>query len=30
MALSKIRQTGSLLDYQREFEKLQNKVDNWS
>lgn len=30
MALSKIRQTGSLSDYQREFEKLQNKVDNWS
>lgn len=30
MALSKIRQTGSLLDYQREFEKLQNKVHNWS
>lgn len=30
MALSKIRQTGSLRDYQREFERLQNKVDNWS
>ena len=30
MALAKIRQKGSLGDYQREFEKLQNKVDNWS
>lgn len=29
-ALSKIRQTGSLRDYQKEFERLMNKVDNWS
>ncbi|CAA0265790.1 unnamed protein product [Arabidopsis thaliana] len=29
-ALSKIQQTGSLRDYQREFERLTNKVDNWS
>ncbi|CAA7051508.1 unnamed protein product [Microthlaspi erraticum] len=28
--LSKIRQTGSLGDYQREFEQLRNKVHNWS
>nr|VDD08912.1 unnamed protein product [Brassica oleracea] len=29
-ALSKIRQTGSLRDYQREFERLQNKVSGWT
>lgn len=29
-ALSKIQQTGSLRDYQREFEKLQNKVTGWT
>lgn len=29
-ALSKIQQTGSLRDYQKEFERLMNKVENWS
>lgn len=29
-ALSKIRQTGTLREYQKEFERLQNKVNNWS
>lgn len=29
-ALSKIRQKGSLKDYHREFERLQNKVTGWS
>lgn len=29
-ALSKIRQTGSLREYQKEFERLMNKTDNWS
>lgn len=29
-ALSKIRQTGSLREYQREFERLQNKVSGWT
>ncbi|XP_023638902.1 uncharacterized protein LOC111830637 [Capsella rubella] len=29
-ALSKIQQTGSLREYQREFEQLQNRVENWS
>lgn len=29
-ALSKIHQTGSLREYQKEFERLMNKVDNWS
>lgn len=29
-ALSKIRQTGSLREYQREFERLQNKVTGWT
>lgn len=29
-ALSKIQQTGSLREYQREFEQLQNRVTNWS
>ncbi|CAA0359373.1 unnamed protein product [Arabidopsis thaliana] len=29
-ALSKIHQTGSLRDYQREFEQLQYRVHNWS
>ncbi|CAN6827391.1 unnamed protein product, partial [Brassica oleracea] len=29
-ALSKIKQTGTLREYQRDFERLMNKVDNWS
>ncbi|XP_019052082.1 PREDICTED: uncharacterized protein LOC109114217 [Nelumbo nucifera] len=29
-ALSRVRQTGSLRDYQREFEKLGNRVQGWS
>lgn len=29
-ALSKIQQTGSLQEYQREFERLQNKVEGWT
>lgn len=29
-ALSKIRQTGTLREYQREFERLQNKVSGWT
>lgn len=29
-ALTQIRQTGSLSDYQEEFERLQNKVQGWS
>lgn len=29
-ALSHIRQKGSLLEFQREFERLQNKVEGWS
>ncbi|KAF5468385.1 hypothetical protein F2P56_012540 [Juglans regia] len=29
-ALSRIRQTGTLRDYQREFEKLGNKVRGWT
>lgn len=29
-ALSKIQQTGSFRDYQSEFERLMNKVENWS
>lgn len=29
-ALSKIRQTGDLRDYQREFEKLGNRVQGWT
>ncbi|ESQ30824.1 hypothetical protein EUTSA_v10012141mg [Eutrema salsugineum] len=29
-ALSRVRQTGSLSDYQQEFERLQNKVRGWS
>lgn len=28
-ALTKIKQTGSLLDYQREFEKLSTYVHGW-
>ena len=28
-AHSHIRQKGSLLEYQREFERLQNKVEGW-
>lgn len=29
-ALSKIQQTGTLNEYQREFERLQNKVEGWT
>lgn len=29
-ALCHIQQKGSLLEYQREFEKLQNKVAGWT
>lgn len=29
-ALSHIRQKGSLIEYQREFERLQNKVEGWT
>ena len=29
-ALSKIRQTGTLREFQREFERLQNKVSGWT
>ncbi|CAL9238536.1 unnamed protein product [Arabidopsis halleri] len=29
-ALSKIQQTGTLQEYQREFERLQNKVEGWT
>ncbi|CAA7045918.1 unnamed protein product [Microthlaspi erraticum] len=29
-ALSKIQQTGTLREYQREFERLQNNVDGWT
>lgn len=29
-ALSKIQQTGTLQEYQREFERLQNKVSGWT
>jgi hypothetical protein len=29
-ALTKIQQTGTLLDYQQEFERLTNRVEGWS